>query len=101
LAEAWFRHQARQHALATPREQARLVQRHLRLIEQFSPYLDRLPSSKTTPTTEAATAAGFATQVERWIERAPADEQPAMRRLAQHLAGATLLRSFQSLWRRS
>jgi hypothetical protein len=97
LAEAWFRYQARRHATSPPREQARQVERHLRLIERFSPYFDRLPSAVENQSTEA----GFVPRVENWISQAPVAERAAMRRLTQHLAGAMLLRKVEAIWKRS
>jgi hypothetical protein len=104
LAEAWFRYQARRHAAASPREQAQLVAQHLRRIEQFSPYLEQLAVRVKPDSAEgedSAVGAGIGGQVERWIARAPAEEQPAMRRLWQHLVGAMLLGKVESFFRSS
>jgi hypothetical protein len=98
LAEAWFRYQSRRHAAAIPREQARQVERHLRLIEQFAPYFDRLPTTGAPPGPQAA---GFVARVENWIAQAPPTDQPAMRQLSRHLAGAILLQKMKSLWRQT
>ena len=98
LAEAWFRYQARQHATSPPREQAKQVERHLRLIERFAPYFDRLPP---TAGQDLSAGAGFVAHVENWIAQAPTADRPAMRRLTQHLAGAMLLRKVEAIWKRS